>query len=251
MTAYLFPGLLGLLTGLILRWTGLARPEGLRAALALRRGGMTGAVPLRSALAALGYAIAGTALLIWLAVIDTDALIAIPLTWGTLLGGLLLGVCAGLCGFTPTTAFAALGAGHAPEALCALLGCTLAAAFLPQGEALPGAAGDLLAQGCLGALLAVIALCIPNPRAGQAAEAPEAAPLPPETAEAPDPESAPEKITLSSETAEAPDPESAPEETFVALLEGEEPLVVDTVDVPAEEPDGDAAPAAAETEPDE
>lgn len=232
MTAYLFPGLLGLLTGLILRWTGLARPEGLRAALALRRGGMTGAVPLRSALAALGYAIAGTALLIWLAVIDTDALIAIPLTWGTMLGGLVLGVCAGLCGFTPTTAFAGFGAGHAPEALCALLGCALAAAFLPQGEALPGAAEDLLAQGCLGALLAVIALCIPNPKAGQADGAPAEGPPPPEAEE-------------------APDPESAPGETFVALLEGEEPLVVDTVDASAEAPDGEADPADAETEPDE
>ena len=73
---------------------------------------------------------------------------------------------------------------------------------------------DLLPLGCAGILLAVIALCIPNPKASPLLEPAEAhAPIPVD---------------------EASNPESAPEETFVAVLEGEEPLVVDTADDPLE-----------------
>jgi hypothetical protein len=68
----------------------------------------------------------------------------------------------------------------------------------------------LLALGCAGILLAVIALCIPNPKA---------APLP-------EPVETPVPMPVDN----ASDPESAPGETFVAVLEGEEPLVVDTAE---------------------
>ena len=209
MQVDLIPGMLGLLAGLVLHWAGLDHPGGLRTALALRRGHSRNSSPLRSSLAALGYAIAGAAGLIWLAVIDTDDLLAIPADWYTALGGLLFGVSAGVCGFTPSTAFAGLAA--APlEALCALAGLTLGTFFLPEGTAQAAPIPDLLALGCAGILLAVIALCIPNPKA---------APLP-EPGDAPDP----------MPVDNAPDPESAPEETFVAVLEGEEPLVVDTAE---------------------
>ncbi len=210
MRVYLIPGILGLLAGLLLHWAGFDRPGGLREALGIKR-----SLTLRSGLAALGYAIAGSALLIWLAVIDTDDLLAIPADWYTALGGLLFGVSAGVCGFTPSTVFAGLAT--APlEALCALAGLTLGTLFLPEGVAQAAPTPDLLPLGCAGLLLAVTALCIPNPKA---------APLPKQ-----DDAAAPEPVIPD----DAPDPESAPEETFVAVLEGEEPLVVDTAEESAE-----------------
>lgn len=224
MTVYLIPGILGLLTGLILRWCGFAHSGGLRAALALRRGSSRRHVPLRSGLAALGYAIAGTALLIWLAVVDVDALLTLPVDWRVLAGGGLFGVCAALCGFTPSTAFAGLGAGNALEALCTLAGLFLATLLLPEGEALPAGQGDLLTQACAGLLLAALALCIPNPKPViLTVEPEEALPAAPEAA------------------AEPPEAESAADDAFVALLEGEEPLVVDT-----EAPDDPPADSAEE-----
>lgn len=213
MSVYLIPGMLGLLTGLLLHWAGFDQPGGLRKALGLRR-----SLTLRSGLSALGYAIAGSAGLIWLAVIDVDDLITLPVDWYTLLGGLLFGVSAALCGFTPSTTFAGLSA--APlEALCTLTGLALCTFFLPEGAAQAAPAPDLLPLGCAGLLLAAIALCIPNPKSSP----------PPEPAATPEPVS------------DAPDPESAPEETFVAVLEGEEPLVVDTSGESAEpeEPSSD------------
>ena len=219
MRVYLIPGMLGLLAGLLLHWAGFDRPERLREALGLQRGRSSGFSPLRSGLAALGYAIAGSALLIWLAVIDTDDLLAIPADWYTALGGLIFGISAGLCGFTPSTVFAGLAT--APlEALCALAGLMLGTFFLPEGTAQAAPTPDLLSLGCAGILLAVIALCIPNPKAS-----PLPAPVETPVAEPVDPD-------------DAPDPESAPEETFVAVLEGEEPLVVDTIEesVEPEEP---------------
>ena len=68
MTTYLIPGLLGLLTGLILHWGRFSQTSGLRAALGLRR-----SLTLRTSLTALGWGILLTALLMWLAVIDVDA----------------------------------------------------------------------------------------------------------------------------------------------------------------------------------
>ena len=221
MRAYLIPGMLGLLAGLLLHWAGFDRPGNLRTALGLRRGDSSRFSPLRSGSSALGYAIAGAAVMIWLAVIDTDDLLSLPADWFTALGGLIFGVSAALCGFTPSTAFAGLAA--APqEALCALAGLTLCTLFLPEGTAQAATTPDLLALVCAGLLLAVIALCIPNPK-GQAEETHPAA----------TPEHSPEPTA-------PPDPESAPEVTFVALLEGEEPLVVDTA-VESAEPDESSA----------
>ena len=226
MTVYLFPGILGLWAGLLLRWCGFSRADGLRQAFGLQR-----SISLRSGLAALGYAIAGTALLIWLAVIDRDDLLSLPLTWRALAGGGIFGLCAALCGFTPTTAFAGLGAGNAPEALCTLAGLFLATQFMPEGEAVPGASGDLLTQCCAGLLLVAIGICIPNPKPVIRMIDPFPAPEPeaePASAseDAPDPEQE-----------EEPTPESAADDAFVALLEGEEPLVVDTD--PPEDPPAD------------
>lgn len=212
MRVYLIPGMLGLLAGLLLHWAGFDQPGGLRSALGLRR-----SLTLRSGLSALGYAIAGSAALIWLAVIDVDDLITLPADWYTLLGGLLFGVSAALCGFTPSTAFAGLSA--APlEALCTLAGLALCTFFLPEGIAQTAPAPALLPLGCAGLLLAAVALCIPNPKSKAL----------------PEPDATPEPVS------DAPDPESAPEETFVAVLEGEEPLVVDT-SVESEEPEEPSA----------
>jgi len=248
MTTYLIPGLLGLLTGLILHWGRFSRGDGLRAALGLRR-----SLTLRTSLTALGWGTLLTALLMWLAVIDVDAVPVLPLSLGALLGGLVFGVAAGLCGFTPSTAFAGLGAGNALEALCVLAGCALTTLILPAEALRPLRepwlastlfkvtleepylfAGGFLGLGCLGALLIVWGICVPSPRvtilpdeviAERAAEPP----VPP--AEEP-----------------SPAPESAAEETVIALLEGEEPLVVDTELDEAEE--ADAEPPAEEAEAD-
>lgn len=230
MTVYLFPGILGLWAGLLLRWCGFSRADGLRQAFGLQR-----SISLRSGLAALGYAIAGTALLIWLAVIDRDDLLSLPLTWRALAGGGIFGLCAALCGFTPTTAFAGLGAGNAPEALCTLAGLFLATQFMPEGEAVPGASGDLLTQGCAGLLLVAIGICIPNPKPVILTVEPE-----PESEPAPEPESVPDSVPESKpdpDSEPTPDPEDAADDAFVALLEGEEPLVVDTD--PPEDPPAD------------
>ena len=267
MTAYLIPGIMGLLMGLLLRWTGFFRADNLRLALGLRRAKSGWFDPLRSGLTAIGYAMALTALLCWLAVIDVDDIRVLALSLGALVGGAVFGVCAGLCGFTPTTAFAGLGAGNAAEALCVLAGCFAGSAllrpldglFAPLRTAPPYAAatlfkmtldepfllsGGFLAQGCAGLLLAVIALCIPSPRpvilteaeiAARAQEAPaEEAPKETSAGEAQEEASAgeaPEEVPAEEAPEEAFDeeaPEETSAETFVALLEGEEPLVVDT-----------------------
>lgn len=223
MSAYLIPGLLGLLTGLLLHWGRFSRADGLRAALGLRR-----SLTLRSGQTALGWGVLLTALLMWLAVIDVDAVTVLPLSLGALLGGLIFGISAGLCGFTPTTAFAGLGGGNALEALCALAGCTLMT-WLPVGEALrplrePWLAatlfrvtldeaflfdGAFLGMGCLGATFIVWGMCVPSPKRGGEMR-----------------NSACGNAESSGE--ESPDPASAAEEAVVIALEGEEPLVIDT-----------------------
>ena len=228
MSTYLIPGLLGLVTGLLLHWGELSRAEGLRSALGLRR-----SLPLRTSLTALGWGVALSALLMWLAVLDVEEVAVLPLSLGALLGGVVFGASAGLCGFTPTTAFAGLGGGNALEALCTLAGCALmtwlpAKALLrPLQDMSPYAdaplfrialggpcllEGGFLGLGCLGALLIVWGMCVPSPRAvllpdEAIARQAEKTPVPP---------------------AEPAAPESAPEETIVMALEGEEPLVIDT-----------------------
>ena len=257
MTVYLIPGVLGLLTGLLLRWTGFFRADNLRLAWGLRRSGAGNFAPLRSGLTAIGYAMAMSALLCWLAVIDVDDIDVLPLSLGALLGGGIFGIAAGRCGATPMTAFAGLGAGNAAEALCVLAGCfagtlllrPLAGVLAPLHTAAPYAAatlfevtldepwllsGGFLGQGCAGLLLAVIALCIPSPKpvllTDAEVEANAAALAEQEETTAPEEETAPEEVPdpESDAPAEVADPEETHAETFVALLEGEEPLVVDT-----------------------
>lgn len=231
MNAYLIPGLLGLMTGLLLHWGMLSRADGLQSALGVRR-----SLPLRTSLTALGWGTMLTALLMWLAVLDVDRVDVLPLTLGTLLGGALFGVSAALCGFTPTTAFAGLGAGNALESLCVIAGCFAGTAFSPALDGLLAPlhspwldatlfkvtldepwllTGSFLGLGCLGALLAVWGMCVPSPRPVI---------LPDEVIA----ERAAEQTEPPAEEDPAPDPESAAAETIVAALEGEEPLIVDT-----------------------
>ena len=229
MNAYLIPGLLGLLTGLLLHWAQLSRAEGLRQALGLRR-----SLALRTGLTALGWGVILTSLLMWLAVIDVDRVDVLPLSLGTLLGGALFGVCAGLCGFTPTTAFAGLP--RSLEALCVIAGCFAGALLSPALDGLLAPlhtswmsatlfqvtldepwllSGGNLGLGALGALLAVWGLCVPSPRMMIVPDEVIAE----RTAEAEEPPS----------DEASPDPAEAPAETVVAALEGEEPLIVDTI----------------------
>lgn len=251
MNAYLIPGMMGLMTGLVLHWGRLSHAQGLRSALGLRR-----SLTLRTALTALGWGILLTALLMWLAVVDVDQVDVLPLTLGTLLGGALFGICAGLCGYTPTTAFAGLGSNNALEALSVIAGCFAATALSPSLERLLSPlhapwvdttlfkvtldepylfSGAFLGLGCLGALLAVWGICTPSPRA---VIIPDKA-IAQHAAEASRP----------SEEEAVPAPDSAATETVVAALEGEEPLIVDTAldeqedaqeDEPAEETAEDA-----------
>lgn len=249
MNDWLIPGLLGLLTGLLLHWTQLDRPCAMRNALGLRR-----AFALRSGLSALGWGMALTALLCWLAVIDVDTVRVLPLSLGAIAGGLLLGGAAGLCGFTPGTAFAGLACSPL-EALCVLMGCAAMTWLMPLGEGLllplryaapyadatvfrvtlDGAyllRGGFAGQGCVGLALVVIALCVPTPR----------------------------MVLLTDEevarrAAALPPPAPADVSTFVATLPGEEPLVVDTAqDDESDESDesdaSDESDVSAEDEPD-
>lgn len=250
MNAYFLPGAMGMLVGLLLRWTGFAQTDHTRLALALRRGDSRRCQALRSGLTAIGWGLILTALLCWLAVIDVDTIEVLPLSLGVLAGGALLGIAAGLCGATPMSAFAVLGGGNALEALCVLAGCwgmtlllpSLETTLTPLQTAEPYldatlfrvtldepwvAEGGFLGQACVGAMLAVIGLCIPSPQRADA-PVPAGEELAPPASSEEEPEEAPV------------DPESAPEETFVALLEGEEPLVVDTAEVEAVEAESSA-----------
>lgn len=205
----------GLALGLTLHWTGLDRPAAVRDVLALRR-----SYPRRSALYALGFAMLLTAFLCWLAVIDVDTIEVLPLSGGVLLGGVIFGAAAGVCGFLPTALPAALGGGPFTEALCACGGFLTASLLLPRlsgltawlGQLPPLSAGTLfrvtldepflleggfLGQGLTGLLLMTTAICLPGPRRQQAAE-PAADP-----------------------------PVAAEGEVFVAQLPGEEPLVTE------------------------
>lgn len=278
MNAYLLPGILGLLLGLTLHWTGFSHPQGLRHAIGLRR-----SHALRSALQTLGLLLALAALLMWLAVIDVDEIAVLPVTPGVLLGGALFGIAAGLCGFTPMTAFAGLGGGPAAEAVCVIVGGFLGALLLPMLTAAQTAlakpmlaatlfrttldepyllGGGFLGQACAGALLMAIALCIPSNRRADMQEDASGA-IPEETPETEDaapeespdesPESAPEdsvepdEITLPEPPALLPG--EAPQDAFIALLPGEEPLVVDTrLDEPEEDEDAREDPPEPENE---
>lgn len=234
MRQLLFGGFLGLMLGLALQLCGLARGREVRLCLAGRRGRMA-----RALLFSLGLASVMTALLMWLAVIDTDDIPVTALSGSLLTGGLLCGVGLGLAGGAAENALAALGGGSPVEGLCMALGCAVAVAaypYLPPARAwldglFPAAEGTLfqvtlhrpflvgggfLGQGCLGAALMALALCI--------RKEPLSAPAP-----APAPEEPPTSI----------DPVDVRGETFVASLPGEEPVVVDT-EPAAEPPRGEA-----------
>ena len=126
MRMLLIPASCGLLLGMALSAARLISPDGLRDTLRFRP-----SHALKAALWALGTAIAAMALLCWLAVMDIDRIVPLPLHAGTLAGGMLFGVCAALCGFTPGTALPGIASRKPMRALCAALGC-LAGAWLVQ-----------------------------------------------------------------------------------------------------------------------
>lgn len=218
MRTLLIPASCGLLLGMSISAARLISPDGLRDTLRFRP-----SHALKAALWALGTAIAAMALLCWLAVMDIDRIVPLPLHAGTLTGGMLFGVCAALCGFTPGTALTGIASRKPMRALCAALGC-LAGAWLVQyvpTEAVRGLweapagtlfrmtltepywfGGGFLRQGCVGLAMMLLGLLMPSGVRW--------------TREIP-----PEKPT-----------ESAEPETFVALLPGEEPMVVE---IPAED----------------
>lgn len=126
MRTLLIPASCGLLLGMSLSAARLISPDGLRDTLRFRP-----SHALKAALWALGTAIAAMALLCWLAVMDIDRIVPLPLHAGTLAGGMLFGVCAALCGFTPGTALTGIASRKPMRALCAALGC-MAGAWLVQ-----------------------------------------------------------------------------------------------------------------------
>ena len=248
MKQLLLGGGLGLMLGLALQLCGLADGRAVRSALAWRRGRMA-----RALIFALGLAAAVTAFLMWLAVIDTDDIPVAAISGSLLAGGVLCGAGLGLAGGGVENALAGIGGGPALESLCMALGCAAGVALFPclapvrawlDGLflAVDGTlfrvtlhrpfllGGGFLGQGCLGAALMVLALCIR--KEPLAVPAPEAA--------------APEEPPTSIE------PTDVRGETFVASLPGEEPVVVDTepaADAPAESPAHDASEeSAAETD---
>ena len=106
MRTLLIPASCGLLLGMSLSAARLISPDGLRDTLRFRP-----SHALKATLWALGTAIAAMALLCWLAVMDIDRIVPLPLHAGTLAGGMLFGVCAALCGFTPGTALTGMRRG--------------------------------------------------------------------------------------------------------------------------------------------
>lgn len=218
MKALLMPALCGLLLGMALFAARLLSPDGLRDSLCLRPSHAA-----KATLWALGVAIAGMALLCWLAVMDVDRIEPLQLHLGTLLGGALFGVCAALCGYTPGTALPGAAGKGALEALCVALGC-LAGGFLTRylpveaiqrlWEAPAGTlfrmtltepywfAGGFGRQGCIGLALMLLGAFWPSGQRRMRVQ-------PPETPV-----------------------ESNEQEAFVAALPGEEPLIVD---LPAED----------------
>ena len=91
MRTLLIPASCGLLLGMSISAARLISPDGLRDTLRFRP-----SHALKAALWALGTAIAAMALLCWLAVMDIDRIVPLPLHAGTLTGGMLFGVCAAL-----------------------------------------------------------------------------------------------------------------------------------------------------------
>ena len=229
MRELLLGGGTGLVLGIAVQRMGLTRRECLRQTAALRD-----RQALRVLLMSLGLSTLLVSLLMWLAVIDVDELRVVPLHGGTVLGGLLFGAVIGWTGQTPGSAAASLGGDRFFEGACGVAGCLAGAALLPAVRSvfpairslLPESgltwfrvtldkpylfAGGFLGQGCAGLLLLALSLCIRRERPASApAEKPA---TPPPTSE---------------------NPEDVREDTVVATLPGEEPVVVDMAEEPAE-----------------
>ena len=126
MTQWIFGGLAGLFLGMMWRISGLYDPQNLRSALALRP-----SAAAKTALAALGWGLMLLALMMYLAVMDTDLLSVPPLSWATLLGAMLLGAGMAAGGFTPLTALAGVGGGRFLEGVCACIGVLAGTLLVP------------------------------------------------------------------------------------------------------------------------
>lgn len=229
MRELLLGGGTGLVLGIAVQRMGLTRRECLRQTAALRN-----RQALRVLLMSLGLSALLVSLLMWLAVIDVDELRVVPLHGGTVLGGLLFGAVIGWTGQTPGSAAASLGGDRFFEGACGVAGCLAGAALLPVVRSvfpairslLPESgltwfrvtldkpylfAGGFLGQGCAGLLLLALSLYI---RREHSASAPAEKPA------------APPPISEN--------PEDVREDTVVATLPGEEPVVVDMAEEPAE-----------------
>ena len=277
MKELLLGGLAGLALGIAAQRLHLHQREELRCAV-----GLLAPELLRALLLMLGAGTMLTALMMWLAVIDVDEIVVLPLSAGTLAGGVLFGVAVALAGFTPLSVFPGLFCNRysvremLEKDFCinSMAGMVLTDRLLPLLEKPLAALQDLpphsqatlfsvtldepfllgggfLSQGCLGLLLAAIALCIPSNRLSARrlpppSEGPAPSAVPRSVAPLPAPQlrlSAPPKLLrLPAPAAEAPIPPadaSASEDAFVAALPGEEPLIVDTA---MDDPEEDESP---------
>lgn len=173
-------GAMGLWVGMALQVSGFSGAAQLSGEWAGRR-----SAAQRALLYTLGLGMMLSALLCWLAVIDVDWIEVAPLHAGTILGGIMFGMAAGLTEMTPATALTGLGGGRFWESLCGVLGCAAGAALgsrlplegvqalapraegtlfhltLRDGFALPGGFSTLA---CLGLLVCTVALMIPMVR---------------------------------------------------------------------------------------
>jgi len=244
-------GITGLLMGIAVQRCGLTDQEQVRGAASFTRRGV-----IRVLLAALGLTAILFAILGWLAVIDVDWLQVIPLNGGTLIGGAVFGAAMAWIGMSPGTALGGVGGGRLLESLCAVLGCLAGGLCLPYLEPLMAPvrgiiptvegtffrvtldqpylfSGGFLGQGCIGLVLLAAALCLRPEREIEADAPPVQPPAAPVTDQ---PVSA--------------KPEDVQDETFVAILPGEEPVVVDTApdgEPPAEREEGDQTPTDGES----
>lgn len=237
MTDLVMGGVGGLLLGMAVQRLGLTERERVTGALALRSRSV-----VKALLYALGVGMMLVAFLGWLAVIDVDDLVVTPLNGGVILGGVIFGAAAGLTGMTPGTALAMTGGGRALEGLCGVAGCLAGAALwhfaAPVADVLRGwipetgqtlfrvtltepylLAGGFLGLGCLGAVVWVLGAAV-RPEVVEAPEPPVEEPAAP--AEELEEPAAEEPVST-----EASD---VREDTFVAILPGEEPVVVDTAE---------------------
>lgn len=233
MMEVILAGGAGLALGMVMQRLHLHRREDVRCAV-----GLLAPQVLRKLLLALGAGVMFTALLMWLAVIDIDTVAAPVLDGGTLLGGVVFGTVLGWSGMGPGTSGVVLGADRFFEGACAVAGCAAGALVLPYAEkvfpALRGwlegggytlfrvtldepflFAGGFLGQGCVGLLIVIAGLCVRRAHEEPPQEAPAAAP------------------------AAAAEPEDVQEDAFVAILPGEEPVVVDTGEEEVEDTDNE------------